>query len=63
MFCANAKGSDACQGDSGGPAVINNKLAGVVSFGLDCGDPNFPGIYTRVVNYRKWIAEQTKLKL
>ena len=28
------KGTDSCQGDSGGPFACNNKLTGVVSFGI-----------------------------
>ncbi|TMW39238.1 hypothetical protein DOY81_015682, partial [Sarcophaga bullata] len=62
MFCAGANGEDTCQGDSGGPAVINGKLAGVVSWGLDCGSMTTPGIYTRVRNYRQWIAKHTNLE-
>lgn len=56
MFCAGVGYVDACQGDSGGPGVINGKLAGIVSSGMDCGSTYYPGIYTRVDKYAKWIA-------
>lgn len=63
MFCAGEGGEDTCRGDSGGPAVIGGKLAGIVSFGLECGSKEFPGVYTRVHAYRDWIAEKTGLEL
>ena len=66
MLCAGfMDGSkDSCQGDSGGPLIVNengkNVLSGVVSFGgsqaQSCGAPNFPGVYTSVSNYSKWIS-------
>nr|XP_038947607.1 transmembrane protease serine 11G isoform X1 [Rattus norvegicus] len=57
---------DACEGDSGGPLVISDNrnkwyLLGIVSWGIDCGKENKPGIYTRVTHYRNWIKSKTNI--
>ena len=50
---------DACQGDSGGPLFKKYKgkyyLLGIVSCGMKCGEENYPGIYTKVFYFNKWI--------
>lgn len=61
MICAAASGMDSCQGDSGGPLVIRsiNTLVGVVSFGISCADPSYPGVYSNVAVARMWIYRVT----
>jgi secreted trypsin-like serine protease len=62
MICTTGGRPDACRGDSGGPLVSRDggvpTLVGIVSFGGErCGDPRFPGVYTRVSFEAGFIAE------
>lgn len=59
VICASLPGKDTCQGDSGGPLVqnINGQFiqVGVVSFGEKCASKVYPGVYTEVSKYIKWL--------
>nr|WJJ70438.1 venom protein U-MPTX.16-Mc14 [Megalopyge crispata] len=53
---------DSCQGDSGGPLQVENHqvscmytIIGITSYGVVCGFPDTPALYTRVSNYVSWI--------
>lgn len=49
------------QGDSGGPLMLKKDgrwiQIGIVSFGNKCGEPGYPGVYTRVTRYLDWIND------
>lgn len=49
------------QGDSGGPLLQydfdgNAVQIGIVSFGFQCGLPEFPGVYVRTEVFRSWMT-------
>ncbi|XP_070497855.1 trypsin-2-like [Chironomus tepperi] len=48
----------ACRGNVGSGLYCNERLAGVLSFGLSCGAVNMPGVYIDVRQYRDWINSQ-----
>ncbi|KAK4319578.1 hypothetical protein Pmani_009518 [Petrolisthes manimaculis] len=66
MICAGGEeGKDACEGDGGSPLVCQGfdgsvQLAGLVSWGLGCGQRGLPGVYTNVAHYTDWINSITR---
>jgi len=65
-MCAGGEaGKDACSGDGGGPLVCQvgdtMELAGLVSWGVGCGNEGVPGVYTNIAAYVHWIGETISL--
>ncbi|KAK4316476.1 hypothetical protein Pmani_012378 [Petrolisthes manimaculis] len=66
FMCAGGKeGEDACTGDGGSPLVCpmasdptRYVQAGVVAWGIGCGQAGIPGVYAAVSRAVPWIQEQ-----
>ncbi|XP_030371238.1 venom protease [Scaptodrosophila lebanonensis] len=68
VICAGQPegGQDSCQGDSGGPLLVQLPnlrwvTIGIVSWGVRCGEPRRPGMYTRVDRYLEWIISNADI--
>ncbi|XP_056237534.1 trypsin-like isoform X2 [Seriola aureovittata] len=59
MVCAGYMdgGRDACNGDSGSPLVCHGEVHGLVSWGMGCAQPNYPGVYVKVCEFLYWIQD------
>nr|XP_029712868.1 phenoloxidase-activating factor 2-like [Aedes albopictus] len=67
-ICAGGlEGVDTCTGDGGSPLMcpvpgFKNKYyqAGIVAWGIGCGQKDIPGVYVRVSLYTDWIREEIR---
>jgi len=63
MICAGLPegGKDSCQGDSGGPFICgeagSEQSIGIVSWGVGCARPGYPGVYTQTSYFVDWVME------
>lgn len=59
MLCAGKRngGQDACSGDSGSAMVdpADGCVVGVVSWGIGCARPGYPGVYARIASVTDFI--------
>lgn len=68
FLCAGGKqDADVCSGDGGAALVcpvpgseVTYYQAGIVAWGIGCGDENIPGVYVDATTTRTWIVDQLK---
>lgn len=66
FMCAGGEaGKDSCKGDGGSPLVcpVDGKpghyyQAGIVAWGIGCGEKDVPGVYVNVGKFRTWIDQK-----
>ncbi|XP_053981285.1 phenoloxidase-activating factor 2 isoform X2 [Hylaeus volcanicus] len=66
FICAGGEaGKDTCKGDGGSPLVCPSRndpskyvQAGIVAWGIGCGEDGTPGVYSNIPFLRDWIDEQ-----
>lgn len=66
FVCAGGEpGQDTCRGDGGSPLVCpipgnptHYYQAGIVAWGIGCGEKGIPGVYGNVALFRDWIDQQ-----
>ncbi|XP_062555591.1 phenoloxidase-activating factor 2-like [Armigeres subalbatus] len=66
FVCAGGEvGQDTCRGDGGSPLVCpipgnptHYYQAGIVAWGIGCGEKGIPGVYANVAGFRDWIDQQ-----
>ena len=61
MICAAVPGGDkgVCAGDYGSPLVVGCHLVGIVSWGVSCGDPRYPTVYSNIATIKDFITQET----
>ena len=70
FICAGGEpGKDTCKGDGGSPLVCpvpghdgHYYQAGIVAWGIGCGENGTPGVYVKVADFRSWIDQQLSTK-
>ncbi|CAG9855866.1 unnamed protein product [Phyllotreta striolata] len=68
FICAGGEpGKDTCKGDGGSPFVLPESpdsdryvQAGIVAWGIGCGENGIPGVYVNVAMFRDWIDEKMR---
>ncbi|XP_029038151.1 phenoloxidase-activating factor 2-like isoform X1 [Osmia bicornis bicornis] len=66
FICAGGEsGKDTCKGDGGSPLVCPTIMdpsrylqAGIVAWGIGCGEDRTPGVYANIAYVRDWVDEQ-----
>ena len=71
MMCAESMTtpkSDTCYGDRGSSLTLKDRTGkpyavGITSTGEGCAQEGYPGVYTKISSYQKWIQNTTGIQL
>ena len=56
------------KGDAGAPLICKDKvgkdfLAGILSWGLLCGHPEYPGVYSHIKYFEEWLNAENIISI
>ncbi len=71
MFCVESNAtpkSDTCLGDNGSSLKLKDRTGksyavGITSTGRGCAQEGYPGVYTKISSYQRWIQNTTGIQL
>ena len=68
MCAGGIGGVDTCKGDGGSPLVCKTRngpwyQAGIVSWGIGCGEENVPAVYASVATASCWIDKEVAMMM
>ena len=71
MFCVESNAtpkSDTCFGDNGSLLTLKDRTGksyavGITSTGIGCAQEGYPGVYTKISSYQRWIQNTTGIQL
>lgn len=46
-----------CATEVGSPLICGDRQYGIFSWGIGCDDYEYPGVFTKVSSFRKWIND------
>ena len=66
MCAGGVQGVDTCKGDGGSPLVCKQRAgpwyqAGIVSWGIGCGEKDVPAVYASVATASCWIDREVSI--
>lgn len=57
MVCALVDEKNAACNDPGSPLIVDGILVGIASWGKECGNPEYPSVFTDVSTVSDWVLE------
>nr|CAD7603041.1 unnamed protein product [Timema genevievae] len=60
MMCAGVQDKRGiCSGDAGGPLIADGVTIALTSWSVNCADPKYPAVFTRISSFIDWISKHS----